>query len=285
MWEDSCETTGKVSWWIKRTKNRKFEIIIDETVNVTKLKSSQEKSIELVKKIKEYSIKLEKKALEAENSILWLKAIDIQKDSKNSNNFVWIYDMEEFSEYSFEQYLEKFDEEYEKQLNKRAGIIGRMLKDLESTNEKVEWKVKITLKRNRDKDKNWKYIILWKLENQETQMEDFNIINSELVNNYPLYVCYEPEVPCVNHASDILYKDLRNHSNWIWNLDYIKFKDFLLKKWDNWWIDEFMDTKTKKTQDNEDYVVSALLWYYTNEKKRFIIPKKLYKSFSKIGEK
>ena len=253
---------------------------IENKVNeITECLSSSKKARILTSQIVKKAKELEKESLLSLNPFLWLKSMIMLEDSRFPDRFSRIYDLGgNFSDYSLEDYQQNiFSPENNKETKKRLKLICLMFKSIKEK-ENQEGKVKFTLRRNRSTDnRSWDYIMIWYLEGGDKIIDNFNIVNRSENIDYPAYVCYEAWVACVNHAADILYKDF---IDWIGYLDYVKYKDFLYNR--SWWVDEFKDKETWKLQNNKNYVMSAFLWYYTNENRRFLIPNSFHEVFMQL---
>jgi len=91
----------------------------------------------------------------------------------------------------------------------------------------------------------------------------------------PSFVAYlKVQTSCVSHASDLLYKSLRDSDQTMAYMPFMNQTEYEAKVSKGRHFIEFMDRATGKTQDPLDFMRAAVQGYFSNEK-RLIIPEPL----------
>ena len=128
--------------------------------------------------------------------------------------------------------------------------------------------VRVILKRIRT-ERSWEYVIL------ALFAEGFNKFQDDDMPKIPPSIVYsKPQTSCTKHASDMLYKNLRDSKQTMVYMPFMNQREYEDKIRRGRNFIEFMDRSTGVTEDPFDFVRAAIHGYFANEK-RLIIPKQL----------
>ncbi len=237
---------------------------------------NQRKSRELAARVQEEMGRLRAKTLANRDLELWLRAtFEYNLSRKNPNRFEWVYNMEGYEHFSFEDFISGFenDEDSKKHFKKEADFVRGMYGHL-SVVEEREGFVRVAFKRFRTNDDNsWGYRAVAIFPEGSVLYLDPEHRDCAVTEENPGVIYLVAQQPCVNHACDIVYKEIRDEGKGS-HIPYISpenIHEAMGSPTES--RVEFMDPKTRETKDKETYVMACLLGYFDVESYR--IPKEL----------
>jgi len=203
----------------------------------------------------------------------WIHANNHLINAASIENFNWIFEMAGFEDYGLDDYLMTGDDQA---TQKKSAIEARAAQDLYkrlSTAIDLPGKSKIVLKRIRNQDSDWTYRVMLMLPDEDT---DWNAVlpmgQSEFPNESVLF--YSAKAACINHACDLLYKELRDEHGGVGYVESIGIDELMTQLSGR---PEFMDPNTREVGDIGLTVLGAIKGVYSNETNRYAIPIDLLK--------
>ena len=225
--------------------------------------SAQQKSRDLSDAIREFSRERMEKAEAGDDLAAWMQAYDEILSARQSDNFVWIYQLPGHENYSIEHFVADYDNKDNRQLAAKEATFAKTMYESLQTIPQEDNKVRITLKRFRDA-KSWTYRAMAIFEPGSRLYLDPLFDDNEVTKENPAIMYMKVNVACINHAGDILYKDLRGKGG-AGYLDFIAPKDLMSMMRNRSAGNEFMDPKTRETSDVGLYIFASLSGYFTNQ--------------------
>ena len=193
----------------------------------------------------------------------WVQAYENRQLTRNVENFSWIYDMEGFDNYSIDDFVaERFTDESKQRATKEAKFAKEMYDLLQGVPE-IQGKVRVTLKRFRE-GSSWTYRVMAILPEGTRLYIDPFLDDDKVTRETPAIMYMKADSACVNHACDVLYKELREKGG-AGYIDFIHPKDLIPAMQNRGAGNEFMDPQTRETTDARLYVFASLMGYFSNQ--------------------
>jgi hypothetical protein len=127
----------------------------------------------------------------------------------------------------------------------------------------VQDKIRVTLRRFREGG-SWTYRVMAIFQEGTRLYLDPSIDDEQVTRENPAIMYMEADSACVNHACDVLYKELREKGG-VGYIDFVHPKDLIPAMQTRGAGNEFMDTQTREATDARLYVFASLMGYFSNQ--------------------
>jgi hypothetical protein len=183
----------------------------------------------------------------------------------------WIYELDGNDSYSLEDYLADGSVSAIKKSAEKNAKFAKELYVLLQKSTDEEGKIKAAFKRNRN-EQSWTYVAMAIFPEGTSLARDPDCGDLQVTKENPGIIFLETGSACVDHACDVLYKDLREKGG-VGFFKYMAPKDIYDAIGRTGTV-EFMDAQTRETEDPTKYLLASFMGIFSNQK-TFRIPPEL----------